>query len=361
MARARNIKPGFFKNEDLAELPAEIRLLFIGLWTLADREGRMEDRPRRIKAELFPFDSFDVDPMLNHLQTKSFIVRYEVSGERFLQVVNFVKHQDPHYKERASEIPAPPGGENLIKASGITRETRARIMERDGYRCRACASENYLSIDHIVPASRGGSGEDSNLQVLCQKCNASKGNKLDGEKSGTRRSLHNDTSLQTRAKFDSTSEQHSRASPGSIPLNPESGFLNPDSLNPDVRIQPRTPAGDAAIRMKAAGLQAVNPSHPKLVALLDAGITADELAQAAGDAVAKGKNFAYALATAEGRRRDAAVEPLPERASITVPSREGPDPALARLAADRAAWTPPAPEVKAMLAQTVARLKGATA
>mgnify|MGYP003440357754 CR=1 FL=1 len=123
----------------------------------------------------------------------------------------------------------------------------------------------------------------------------------------------------------------------------------------------RTREADAAIRMKSAGLQAVNPSHPKLIALLDAGITVDELAQAAGDAVAKGKNFAYALATAEGRRRDAAVEPLPDRASITVPSRAGPDPALARLEADRQAWTPPAPEVKAMLAETVARLKGATA
>ena len=49
MARARNIKPGFFKNEFLAEMPCEVRLLFIGLWTLADREGRLEDRPKRIK------------------------------------------------------------------------------------------------------------------------------------------------------------------------------------------------------------------------------------------------------------------------------------------------------------------------
>ena len=55
MARARNIKPGFFKNEFLADLPFETRLLFIGLWTLADREGRLEDRPRKIKMELFAY------------------------------------------------------------------------------------------------------------------------------------------------------------------------------------------------------------------------------------------------------------------------------------------------------------------
>jgi len=39
MARSRNIKPGFFKNDHLVELPFEYRLLFAGLWTLADREG----------------------------------------------------------------------------------------------------------------------------------------------------------------------------------------------------------------------------------------------------------------------------------------------------------------------------------
>ena len=64
MARARNIKPSFFTNEDLVELPFEDRLLFIGLWTLADREGRLEDRPKRIKMAVFPADNVDVDASL---------------------------------------------------------------------------------------------------------------------------------------------------------------------------------------------------------------------------------------------------------------------------------------------------------
>ncbi len=45
MARARNIKPGFFDNEILGELPALTRLLFIGLWCLADREGVYRTAP----------------------------------------------------------------------------------------------------------------------------------------------------------------------------------------------------------------------------------------------------------------------------------------------------------------------------
>ncbi len=136
---------------------------------------------------------------------------------------------------------------------------------------------------------------------------------------------------------------------------------DPDDPNTPTPEPPTTRAGAVCRRMKAAGLTAVNPAHPKLAALLAAGITDAELEAAAADAAQRGKGFAYALAAAEGQRRDAAVEPLPDRASITVPSRAGPDPALQRLEADRAAWKPPAPEVKAMLAQTAERLKARVA
>ena len=114
MARARNIKPGFFDNETLGELPALTRLLFIGLWCLADREGRLQDRPKRIKKELLGYDDItvnDVDTMLQQLYNSGFIQRYEIDGERYIQVVNFLKHQNPHCKEQASIIPAP--GEDM--------------------------------------------------------------------------------------------------------------------------------------------------------------------------------------------------------------------------------------------------------
>ena len=107
MARARNIKPGFFRNADLAELPYEARLLFVGLWTIADREGRLEDRPKQIKMEIFPADNLDCDQLLNDLASTGMVVRYEVEGKRYLQVTNFGKHQNPHKDEKQSTIPAP--------------------------------------------------------------------------------------------------------------------------------------------------------------------------------------------------------------------------------------------------------------
>lgn len=105
MARSRNIKPGFFTNEDLVELNFGTRLLFAGLWTLADREGRLEDRPKKIKIGVFPADNVDVDAMLQELHEAKFVVRYEVDGSRYVQIANWSKHQNPHHTEKASEIP----------------------------------------------------------------------------------------------------------------------------------------------------------------------------------------------------------------------------------------------------------------
>lgn len=107
MARSRNIKPGFFMNDELAEIEPLGRLLFAGLWCIADREGRLEDRPKRIKAEVLPYDDCDVDYLLNQLAKYDFIIRYEVDNELYIQVSNFSKHQNPHKNEAPSTIPAP--------------------------------------------------------------------------------------------------------------------------------------------------------------------------------------------------------------------------------------------------------------
>jgi hypothetical protein len=107
MARSRNIKPGFFTNDELAELPALTRLLFIGLWTLVDRDGRIEDRPKKIKAECMPYDDMDADAALSELCRAGFILRYEADNTRCIQVQNWSKHQNPHVKELASTLPAP--------------------------------------------------------------------------------------------------------------------------------------------------------------------------------------------------------------------------------------------------------------
>lgn len=49
------------------------------------------------------------------------------------------------------------------------------VRARDGAACVYCAATTYLSLDHLIAPSRGGTGEDSNLVTACRSCNAVKG------------------------------------------------------------------------------------------------------------------------------------------------------------------------------------------
>lgn len=68
-------------------------------------------------------------------------------------------------------------------AGGSTRswrEQRKRILERDHHVCQVrlvCAGAPATHVDHIVPKSRGGTDDDSNLRAACADCNLKRGNR----------------------------------------------------------------------------------------------------------------------------------------------------------------------------------------
>ena len=108
MSRIRYLKPGFFHDEDLADCSHLARLLFAGLWTIADREGRLEDRPRRIRAEVLPYEECDTDDLLQELADHGpLILRYSAEGKHYICIPGWGKHQKPHSKEVPSTIPEP--------------------------------------------------------------------------------------------------------------------------------------------------------------------------------------------------------------------------------------------------------------
>ena len=121
--RARNLKPGFFKNDELAECDPLARILYEGLWCMADREGRMDFRSKKIKAEILPYDSCDVIKLLAELQQKGFIVVYKVDQREFLSIPTFLNHQNPHIKEAISTIPAPDENSTSIELAGRNPES----------------------------------------------------------------------------------------------------------------------------------------------------------------------------------------------------------------------------------------------
>ena len=83
----------------------------------------------------------------------------------------------------------------------------------------------------------------------------------------------------------------------------------PREMPPDsVPVKPNTSAGEACLAIRQAGIPTVNPSHPTLIALLEAGADASEFGFAAREAVAKGKaDFAYVIGTVRKRREEAAA------------------------------------------------------
>lgn len=102
MARARNIKPGFFESDQLGEVSFCARLLFIAMWQLADRCGRLERRPAKLRAYAFRYDALsvaDVDKMLAELERASLIVLTDADGLDIIEIPTFAKHQTPHPKE----------------------------------------------------------------------------------------------------------------------------------------------------------------------------------------------------------------------------------------------------------------------
>ena len=157
--RARGLKPGVFKNEALAEItPPWGRLLFMGLWGLADREGRLLDRPGHIAVEIFPYDLANgrlsisqVEEMLIELAKgfDPFILRYEIGGKKIIQVVNFKKHQSPHSTEKASELP---------EYQGARKNKRSKKITVDSQKSNGEPTLN-------PPKSNGGNRSDSGLRT----------------------------------------------------------------------------------------------------------------------------------------------------------------------------------------------------
>lgn len=96
MARIRTIKPEFWSDEKLTECSLSARLTFIGLWSFADDEGRMEFQPVRLRMQIYPCGSVALTKLTEYfgeLTERSLIRRYVVDGKEFLDIPGFAKHQ----------------------------------------------------------------------------------------------------------------------------------------------------------------------------------------------------------------------------------------------------------------------------
>jgi hypothetical protein len=112
MARIRTIKPEFPQSETTGRLSRDARLLFVQLWTIVDDEGRARAASRMLASLLYPYDDDApglIDGWLTELERENCIRRYEIDGDRYLEIVKWLKHQkiDRPSKSRLPEYREP--------------------------------------------------------------------------------------------------------------------------------------------------------------------------------------------------------------------------------------------------------------
>jgi len=153
--RIRTVKPDFFKHDKISDLKPLTRLLFIALWCMADRRGRLEDRPKRIKAECLPYDECDLDAMLWELHSAGFLDRYEVEGLQVIEISAFEKHQRISGKEAESESEYPGKQSGSIReapsAFPESQERKGRERKGKGKEWKEPSASESLSIYEAYP------------------------------------------------------------------------------------------------------------------------------------------------------------------------------------------------------------------
>jgi len=132
VARIRSIKLDLFIDDGLADVSVEAHLLLAGLPCIADSAGRLEDRPRRIHAQLFPYrPSVDVGRCLDELAATGHVTRYAVDGKCFIQVNNWESDQRPHVKEPGSDIPPVTDSTEHRQSSDVAGKSPVQVQGKN--------------------------------------------------------------------------------------------------------------------------------------------------------------------------------------------------------------------------------------
>ena len=126
MARIRTIKPEFFTSDDIVSMTPLARLFYVSLWCEADREGRLEWKPRTLKLRYLPGDNCNIEELANELIEGGLIVLYEVDGKEYAEILSFKKHQVINNRESESKIPSRVTHASPTRESGVLAEGKGK-------------------------------------------------------------------------------------------------------------------------------------------------------------------------------------------------------------------------------------------
>jgi len=149
VARIRTVKPEFWTDEKIVELPFEARLFFIGSWNFADDNGNLERSSKKLKMQIFPADVIDCEPIIQSLITHGLLREYAVNGKSYLHVCGFSKHQVINRKSKHG-LPQPNNSRSTHGGLSLGREGKGEDLGRE---------EESLGEGEQASEDRGDAGE----------------------------------------------------------------------------------------------------------------------------------------------------------------------------------------------------------
>lgn len=111
------IDPAFWRSESIAQLNETQRLLFIGIISNADDQGRMSAHPALVRSDVYPYDDKSLEEIESNLQAivnVGSIMLYEVDDKRYLQIPNWWEYQKPQWAY-PSKLPSPDGWQDRLR------------------------------------------------------------------------------------------------------------------------------------------------------------------------------------------------------------------------------------------------------
>lgn len=237
--RIRTLKPETWADERISAMSRDARLLFVGMVTLADDEGRFRARRSELVGSLFPDDSDAyglIDGWVNEIKRSGSIVFYVVDATPYGAFRHWKRHQRIN-RPTPSELPAPPDRkivrDNRVKthdASGNFKKTaipervRRAVARAAGGEpgretvalCHWCGAKGQiawttlpdgrpsswvkfigLELDHKEPESKGGETDETNLVLACVSCNRRRGNRYSNSHPDSRDSVISENGMIT--------------------------------------------------------------------------------------------------------------------------------------------------------------------
>ncbi len=164
MARIRTIKPTFFTSEDILDLSAHARLLYIACWCEADREGRLCWKPRTLRIRYLPTDAVDIESVAAELIARGLVRLY---GDGLAWIPSFLLHQHINPRESASKLPAPADA----LTTRASRDSDAQVgRERKGRIEVTSTSDAVPILEHLnTRTGKGFRPVDANLKPIAAR------------------------------------------------------------------------------------------------------------------------------------------------------------------------------------------------